>query len=61
LRHTDDHDPVAEWSRCSTCSQALSAAFAKLADMDLSPFGSGRLVEVLKQEALRSVAEVAAS
>ena len=46
--HLDTHDPVLDWQRCLVCSNALSAAFATLADMDLGPNGSGRLVEVLR-------------
>lgn len=55
--HLESHDPVEQWSRCWTCHQALSAAFAKLADLDLSPYGTGRLVEVLREEALKAAAQ----
>ena len=59
--HLDTHDPVLDWQRCLVCSNALSAAFATLADMDLGPNGSGRLVEVLRAEAEKAVAHGAAS
>ena len=30
--HADTHDPILDWHRCLVCSQALSAAFAGVAD-----------------------------
>jgi hypothetical protein len=61
MMHVGTHDPIVDHRRCLVCNQALSAAFAVLADMDLGPNGSGRLVEVLRAEANKAVALGAAS
>jgi hypothetical protein len=49
MKHTDDHDPVAEWSRCEVCHEALRLAFNRMADLDLSGNGSGELVDRLRE------------
>ena len=54
--HAEHHDPTLDWPNCPVCSQALSASFAVLADLDLGPNGSGRLVDVLRAEASKAIA-----
>ena len=49
MRHTDDHDPVAEWSRCAVCNEALRIAFNRMADLKLSQSRAGELVQRLRE------------
>jgi hypothetical protein len=59
--HQDSHDILLDWPRCFTCHQALSSAYASVADMDLGPHSAERLIQVLRDEAERYIAHGAAS
>jgi hypothetical protein len=60
MRHEDSHDPIAEWSRCWICNQALSAAFARVADLHLGLAEAGELLERIRAEAALAIAQTAA-
>lgn len=59
--HTDAHDPTVDHVRCLVCAEALSAAFAQLADLDLGPKDAGRLISELRRLAEQAVAHGAAA
>ena len=61
VQHEKTHDPIIDWPRCLVCNNALSAAFANVADMPLGPRDAGKLITVLRREAERHVSHGAAS
>jgi hypothetical protein len=61
VRHESTHDPLLEHRRCSVCSQALSAAFARLGYEPSSPRNASELIERIRALAEESIARGAAS
>jgi len=49
--HNDTHDPTVDHVRCEVCREALSAAFTKLADLDLGPRDADTLIERIREMA----------
>jgi hypothetical protein len=49
MSHAWWHDPLVNYRYCSVCFGALSAAFAKLADLDLGPKDPETLVSKLRE------------
>lgn len=60
MTHDASHDPTVAHGECFVCADALTAAFIKLADLNLGPRDAARLIAVIRRLALEVVANRAA-
>jgi hypothetical protein len=49
MNHEWWHDPLVNYRNCTVCFGALSAAFAKLADLELGPKDTDTLIRKLRE------------